>query len=203
MDGIPSARAKEVPMTRIVLDLDSPCPPERAIDALVDFTDRRPDLWPALAREFYQVASVGETSAEVREGSTKPIRVWAREHYDWSTPGTVRWTVIESNFCTPGSGVAVTVTDGRERGKPPPPRVGAAPQQPPRARCHRVHAPAGSPDPPQVHRRRADQARKGCGGLVSDGFALERSFAPYRALGMELTFLMLSYQAVALSGSET
>jgi hypothetical protein len=60
--------------------------------------------------------SVGETSAEVREGSTKPIKVWAREHYDWSTPGTVRWTVIDSNVCTPGSGVAVTVTDGRNGG---------------------------------------------------------------------------------------
>ncbi len=103
-------------MTRIVLDLDSPCPPKRAIDALIDFSDRRPEVWPGLAREFYEVYSVGGTSAEVREGSTKPIRVWAREHYDWSTPGTVRWTVRESNFCTPGSGVAVTVTQGPNGG---------------------------------------------------------------------------------------
>jgi hypothetical protein len=103
-------------MTRIVLDLDSPCPPKRAIDALIDFSDRRPDLWPGLARELYEVDSVGETSAEVREGSAKPFKVWAREHYDWSTPGTVRWTVTESNFCTPGSGVAVTVTDGGNGG---------------------------------------------------------------------------------------
>jgi hypothetical protein len=103
-------------MTRIVLDLDSLCPPRHAIDALVDFSDRRPETWPGLAREFYEVYSVGETSAEVREGSTKPIRVWAREHYDWSTPGTVRWTVRESNFCTPGSGVVVTVTEGPNGG---------------------------------------------------------------------------------------
>jgi hypothetical protein len=116
MDAIPWSRAKEVPMTRIVLDLDSSCPPSRAVDALIDFSERRPDLWPGLAREFYEVAWVGETSAEVREGSTKPIKVWAREHYDWSTPGTVRWSVLESNFCTPGSGVAVTVTDGSNGG---------------------------------------------------------------------------------------
>ena len=103
-------------MTRIVLDLDSPCPPKRVIDALTDFSDHRPEIWPGLAPEFYEVYSVGETSAEVREGSTKPIKVWAHEHYDWSTPGTVRWTVTESNFCTPGSGVAVTVTKGGNRG---------------------------------------------------------------------------------------
>jgi len=103
-------------MTRIALDLDSPCPPERAIGALIDFSDRRPEVWPGLAREFYEAYSVGETSADVREGSTKPIKVWAREHYDWSTPGTVRWTVVESNFCTPGSGVAVTVTEGGNGG---------------------------------------------------------------------------------------
>lgn len=103
-------------MTRIVLELDSPCPPRRVVDALIDFSDRRPEVWPGLAREFYDVESVGETSAEVREGSTRPVKVWAREHYDWATPGTVRWTVTESNFCTPGSGVAVTVTEGSNGG---------------------------------------------------------------------------------------
>jgi hypothetical protein len=103
-------------MTRIVVDLDSPCPPKRAIDALIDFSDRRPEVWPGLAREFYEVDSVGETSAEVREGSIKPIKVWAREQYDWSTPGTVKWTVVESNFCTPGGGVAVTVTEASNGG---------------------------------------------------------------------------------------
>jgi hypothetical protein len=103
-------------MTRIELDFTSPCPPQRVIDALTDFSDRRPDLWPGLAREDYEVYSVGETTADVREGSTRPVRVWAREHYDWSTPGTVRWTVVESNFCTPGSGVAVTVTPAGDGG---------------------------------------------------------------------------------------
>jgi hypothetical protein len=103
-------------MTRLAVDLDSPCPPQRAIDALADFSDRRPDIWPGLSREYYEVYSVGETSAEVREGSTKPSRVWARERYDWSQRGTVTWTVMESNFCTPGSGVSVTVTPGPNGG---------------------------------------------------------------------------------------
>jgi hypothetical protein len=89
--------------------IDTPVEPQRVLDALLDFSDRRPDIWPGLAREFYEVYSVGETSAEVREGSTKPVKVWARERYDWSTPGVVRWEVLESNFCDPGSYVQVAV----------------------------------------------------------------------------------------------
>jgi len=103
-------------MTRFEIDFDTRCSPERTIAALTDFTDRRTRIWPGLAPEFYEVYSVGETSAEVREGSTKPSRVWAKEHYDWSTPGTVRWTVRESNFCTPGSGVSVDVSAGEGGG---------------------------------------------------------------------------------------
>jgi hypothetical protein len=38
--------------------------------------------------------------------------VWARERYDWSDPKTVRWTVLESNFCKPGGFVQVTVEPG-------------------------------------------------------------------------------------------
>lgn len=94
-------------MARFEVDFDTKLPPDRVIAALTDFTPRRPDIWPGLARGLYQVHSVGEGSAEVQEGSTKPFKVWAKEHYDWSTPGTVTWTVKESNFCTAGSFVSV------------------------------------------------------------------------------------------------
>jgi hypothetical protein len=30
------------------------------------------------------------------------MKIWAREHYDWSRRGIVSWRVVESNFCTPG-----------------------------------------------------------------------------------------------------
>ena len=40
----------------------------------------------------------------------------AVEHYDWSEPGHVSWKVIESNFCKPGSGIEVSVTDGANGG---------------------------------------------------------------------------------------
>lgn len=99
-------------MARLELSLDSGLSPQQVVDALTDFSDRRPDVWPYLAREFYEVYSVGETTADVREGSTKPFKIWSREDYDWSIPGRVSWTVRESNFCTPGDGIVATVSPG-------------------------------------------------------------------------------------------
>src|SRR5439155_26082778 len=45
------------------------------------------------------------------EGTKMPgVKVWAKEHYDWSDPETVKWTVTESNFSAPGSYVSATIT---------------------------------------------------------------------------------------------
>jgi hypothetical protein len=86
------------------------------VGLLTDFSDRRPELWPELGADAYRVYSVGDKTAEVREGNKSP-KVWARERYDWSKPGTVRWEVLESNFCKPGSFVEVQITphDGGSR----------------------------------------------------------------------------------------
>jgi hypothetical protein len=75
-------------------------PAERVTAAAIDFSDRRPDIWPGLSRSQYKVLEKGETSALVREGTAN---VWAVEKYDWSQPGLVRWTAQESNFCRPGT----------------------------------------------------------------------------------------------------
>jgi hypothetical protein len=96
-------------MARFTMKVDVNPEPKRIIDALTDFSPRRMEIWPGLAPEFFEVYSVGENEAVVREGSTKPAKVWAREQYDWSKPGIVRWTVIESNFCNPGSYVEARV----------------------------------------------------------------------------------------------
>jgi hypothetical protein len=44
------------------------------------------------------------------------MTVWAIEHYDWSVPDTVTWTVKESNFCAPGSSVSAQVRPGPSGG---------------------------------------------------------------------------------------
>ncbi len=104
-------------MPRLEVDVDTPLPPARVREALLNFSEQRPDIWPGLERSLYEVYSVGETSADVKEGSKMPgMTVWARELYDWSTPDTVRWTVTESNFCAPGSYVAATVAPREDGG---------------------------------------------------------------------------------------
>ena len=89
-------------MTRIEFDVPTTLPPDKVKAMFLDFSDRRPDTWPGLGRNQYEVYSIGETSAEIREGNKRP-NVWARERYDWSRPGIVRWEVVESNFSAPGS----------------------------------------------------------------------------------------------------
>jgi hypothetical protein len=98
-------------MAKVELRMQTSLAPEHLMGAMLDFTERRPDLWPGLTRKFYQVYEVGDTFAVIREGTSgPPFSVWARERYDWSTPWRVSWTVEESNFCTPGSGVVMTVS---------------------------------------------------------------------------------------------
>jgi hypothetical protein len=98
-------------MPRVEIRMKASLAPEQLMGAMLDFSERRPDLWPGLARKFYEVYEVEGTSAHVKEGTTgPPFSVWARERYDWSTPWKVTWTVEESNFCVPGSGVTMTVS---------------------------------------------------------------------------------------------
>lgn len=87
-------------VARLEFDLETDLPPERVISALIDFSDRRPDLWPGLRRGEYRVDEIGPTWAVIREGSGG--RIWSRERYDWSSPGIVAWTVLDSGFASPG-----------------------------------------------------------------------------------------------------
>ncbi len=95
-------------MAQVEIDVESSASPERVIAGLTDFTERRPELWPGLNPRKYRVYEVGDTWADVQEGNNDMI--WARERYDWSTPGTVRWTVQESSFSTTGDFVEVVVS---------------------------------------------------------------------------------------------
>jgi hypothetical protein len=93
----------------LAVDVESDVAPELIRRALLDFTDGRPEIWPQLDPRTYEVHWVKETSAEATEGSPLP-KVWSREHYDWSHPTMITWTAVESNFCTPGSHIAMDIT---------------------------------------------------------------------------------------------
>jgi hypothetical protein len=100
----------------IQTELDTEVAPELIREALLDFTERRLETWKkTLDPETYEVHWVEATSAEVTEGSPRP-KVWSRERYDWSDPTTITWTAQESNFCTPGSHIAMNITPLPEGG---------------------------------------------------------------------------------------
>jgi hypothetical protein len=90
-------------MAHVVTELDTKASPERVVRALTDFSPKRFDLWPNVDRKYFKVESVGESSAEVTEGSPIFGGVWERGSYDWSRPGTVRIDVKDSNAFKPGS----------------------------------------------------------------------------------------------------
>jgi len=103
-------------MPEVKFDVETTMSPEQVKAALLDFGDNRPNIWPGLAAEEYKVNSVGDGSADVREGTRMPgMEIWARETYDWTKPNTVRWTVSESNFCEAGSFME-TVLEAAEGG---------------------------------------------------------------------------------------
>jgi hypothetical protein len=100
-------------MPKVELDIDTAVAPERVRAALLDFSPRRPEIWPGIEPSLYEVGEVGPTTAEIKEGSKFPGGgVWAWEHYDFADPETVTWTVRSSNFCAPGSYVSATIRPG-------------------------------------------------------------------------------------------
>ena len=90
-------------MARVSGEVTTSTPPEVVLGALTDFSPRRPELWPNLSPRLYQVHSVGQTEAEVTEGTAVLGGVWERTRYDWSEPGVVLIEVEDSNAFAAGS----------------------------------------------------------------------------------------------------
>ena len=53
--------------------------------------------------KYLEVHETGDTFTDVTEGTFVVGRFWERNRYDWSEPGLVRATVIDSNVLKPGS----------------------------------------------------------------------------------------------------
>lgn len=96
-------------MAAVEFTLDSPRRPDEVIDALTDFTDRRPELWPSIDRSVYTVHEVGDGFAEATEGTDVMGGIWARERYEWSN-GHITATLVDSNFWHPGGTWQATIT---------------------------------------------------------------------------------------------
>jgi hypothetical protein len=96
-----------VALARLEFDIRTGAPPEAVRAALLDFSERRPELWPGLPPDQYKVYEVGDTRA--RSARATAERIWVRERYDWSVPDRIEFTAVDSGFATPGSHVVVEI----------------------------------------------------------------------------------------------
>lgn len=96
---------------------DTDVPAAAVLAAATDFSDRRLMLWPTIDPAVFRVHEAGHTWAEATEGSAFFGLIWAHERYEWSTPGSVRATVVDSNVFRPGGTweLEATELDGRTR----------------------------------------------------------------------------------------
>ncbi|MFL5681794.1 MAG: hypothetical protein ACJ77O_01460 [Chloroflexota bacterium] len=83
-------------MAKIHYEADGPVSAERFVAALTDFGPGRALLWPGLDTKFYELHELGDTWADVTEGTDILGGVWARERYDWSERGVVRLTLQDA-----------------------------------------------------------------------------------------------------------
>lgn len=91
-------------MPTLTFTFDCSLPPASILEAAVDFTSRRSDVFPAVEAKYFHVHRNGVNSADVTEGTGTGIGTsWERCHYTWSTPGSVTATVIDSNVYADGS----------------------------------------------------------------------------------------------------
>ncbi len=103
-------------MIQINLSAETPLRPQEVLAAATDFTERRPSIWFGIDPRAYRVHRLDEMSAEVTEGSSVMGGIWARERYDWSTPGLVRAEVQDSNVFRPGSSWELAVRERPDGG---------------------------------------------------------------------------------------
>ena len=75
------------------------------LEAARDFSERRAEVFPAVSIDRMTIHALADTSADVTEGTAAGVGVnWERCRYDWSHPGAVTATVMDSNvYASPGS----------------------------------------------------------------------------------------------------
>ncbi len=92
-------------MTTIHTITESVLPMPVALAAAHDFTERRTAIFPAVSLEYFEVHELGDTWADVTEGTRAGVGInWERCRYDWSQSTCVTATVTDSNvYAVPGS----------------------------------------------------------------------------------------------------
>ena len=89
-------------MSTIRIVTETSLSPAQVLAAARDFTERRERIFPAVSVKHMEVHELGETSADVTEGTPVGLGLnWERCDYDWSEPGSVKAPVKDSNVYEP------------------------------------------------------------------------------------------------------
>lgn len=99
-------------MPTVRLHMTSTLQPDELMAVLTDFGPTRPARWPSIDDDHYQVHAVGDTWAEVTEGTAS---AWERARYDWNAAtGRVTIATHDSKIFGPGGGwvFQLSPTDG-------------------------------------------------------------------------------------------
>ncbi|TFW00178.1 hypothetical protein [Orlajensenia leifsoniae] len=95
-------------MTVIRFQLTSTLSPDAALAVLTDFSSDRPKNWPSIDAEHFTVHELGDTWAEVTEGTAA---AWERARYEWDpAKRRVEITTHDSKVFGPGGGWVFQLT---------------------------------------------------------------------------------------------
>jgi hypothetical protein len=87
---------------KFTFQLDVRDPPVKVIGAMVDFSERRPEIWPNLTAHLYRLHELGSGTADVTEGTAfLGMDVWERVTYEW-TDSVVRSVITDGRIFEPG-----------------------------------------------------------------------------------------------------
>ncbi|MFF2518596.1 hypothetical protein [Streptomyces sp. NPDC058086] len=82
--------------------------PKDVLEALTDFGPSRAETWPTIDAAHFEVHELGDTWAEVTEGTAA---AWERARYEWEPAGdTVTITTLDSKLFGAGGGWVFRMT---------------------------------------------------------------------------------------------
>ncbi|MFI6488836.1 hypothetical protein [Streptomyces sp. NPDC050564] len=95
-------------MTVVRFDVVSKLSPRDVLAVLTDFGPSRAEAWPTIDAEHFTVHELGDTWAEVTEGTAA---AWERARYEWEPAGdTVTITTLDSKLFGAGGGWVFRMT---------------------------------------------------------------------------------------------
>ncbi|GGN91182.1 hypothetical protein GCM10011579_087780 [Streptomyces albiflavescens] len=95
-------------MTVVRFHLVSKLGPKDVLEVLTDFSPSRAKAWPTIDARHFEVHELGDTWAEVTEGTAA---AWERARYEWEPTGdTVTITTLDSKLFGAGGGWVFRMT---------------------------------------------------------------------------------------------